>query len=219
MLTCECQVEKMTQQFKGLAGALSAPTGHASTEVPVSTFARDDSTKPLSPRTRFEVFKRDSFTCKYCGRQSPQVVLEVDHIVPRCDGGSNDPINLTTACWDCNRGKGGVSLEQVVTGEDPHDRAVMLLERERQLREYNHVLAESRERCEREAEELIRFWCDASGYGGVYPSERHWLIYELDRVPAERIRQAMEVALARRKTEDFRYVSAVLGNWKKEGKA
>ncbi|MEY4387196.1 MAG: hypothetical protein RLY20_2479, partial [Verrucomicrobiota bacterium] len=165
-----------------------------------------------------EVFKRDDFTCKYCGRKSPEVVLECDHIVPLCEGGSSDPINLTTACWDCNRGKGGVPLADVITGEDPHDRAVMLLERERQLREYNQVLAESRERREHEADQLIRFWCAATGYGGVYPSERHWLIYELDRVPAETIRKAMEVAMARRKTEDFRYTSAVLGNWKNEGK-
>jgi 5-methylcytosine-specific restriction endonuclease McrA len=36
----------------------------------------------VSVRTRFEVFKRDDFTCQYCGRKSPDVVLEADHIVP-----------------------------------------------------------------------------------------------------------------------------------------
>lgn len=32
--------------------------------------------KPLSKRIRFEVFKRDSFTCQFCGRTPPEVILE-----------------------------------------------------------------------------------------------------------------------------------------------
>lgn len=60
----------------------------------------------LQKKTRFEVFKRDSFTCQYCGRSSPSVILEVDHIVPVAEGGTNDLMNLITSCRDCNRGKG-----------------------------------------------------------------------------------------------------------------
>lgn len=62
--------------------------------------------KPLSKKTRFEVFKRDRFTCQYCGRMSPDVILEVDHIKPVAEGGTNRMINLITSCRDCNRGKG-----------------------------------------------------------------------------------------------------------------
>jgi hypothetical protein len=54
---------------------------------------------------RFEVFKRDSFTCQYCGRVAPDVVLEIDHIQPVSKDGDDDLFNLTTACFDCNRGK------------------------------------------------------------------------------------------------------------------
>lgn len=61
--------------------------------------------KQLSKKLRFEVFKRDGFTCQYCGRTSPDVVLEVDHIKPVASGGKNDMLNLVTACFDCNRGK------------------------------------------------------------------------------------------------------------------
>lgn len=61
--------------------------------------------KPLSNKTRFEVFKRDSFTCQYCGRSSPDVILEVDHIVPVSKGGTNDILNLITSCRECNSGK------------------------------------------------------------------------------------------------------------------
>lgn len=62
--------------------------------------------KPISKSLRFEVFKRDKFTCQYCGRSIPDVVLEVDHIKPVAKGGDNDILNLVTACRDCNRGKG-----------------------------------------------------------------------------------------------------------------
>ena len=62
--------------------------------------------KVLTKKTRFEVFKRDSFTCQYCGRMSPDVILEVDHINPVANGGDNELINLITSCHDCNSGKG-----------------------------------------------------------------------------------------------------------------
>ena len=66
--------------------------------------------KPLSKSLRFEVFKRDSFTCQYCGAKAPDVILEVDHIKPVADGGTNEILNLITCCRDCNRGKGKRTL-------------------------------------------------------------------------------------------------------------
>lgn len=62
--------------------------------------------EPLSKKIRFEVFKRDSFTCQYCGSKAPDVILEVDHIKPVKEGGDNDLMNLITSCFNCNRGKG-----------------------------------------------------------------------------------------------------------------
>jgi hypothetical protein len=61
--------------------------------------------KPLSKSIRFEVFKRDSFTCQYCGRSAPEVILHVDHIQPVAKDGDNDIVNLITSCSDCNLGK------------------------------------------------------------------------------------------------------------------
>jgi 5-methylcytosine-specific restriction endonuclease McrA len=69
--------------------------------------------KALTKKQRFNVFKRDHFTCQYCGQTPPAVVLEVDHITPVVEGGSNDILNLLTACFDCNRGKGKDGLESV----------------------------------------------------------------------------------------------------------
>ena len=61
---------------------------------------------PLSKKLRFEILERDDFTCQYCGAHGDGVQLEIDHIVPIFEGGGDDPNNLTTACFDCNRGKG-----------------------------------------------------------------------------------------------------------------
>lgn len=60
----------------------------------------------ISKKTRFEVFKRDSFTCQYCGDEAPKAVLHVDHINPVSKGGDNDITNLVTSCATCNFGKG-----------------------------------------------------------------------------------------------------------------
>lgn len=59
----------------------------------------------LSKKLRFEVFKRDSFTCQYCGESAPSVVLNADHIHPVKEGGTTDLLNLITSCFACNAGK------------------------------------------------------------------------------------------------------------------
>jgi len=60
----------------------------------------------VSKKDRDLVFKRDNFTCKYCSKSSPEVELEIDHIIPVVKGGSNDLGNLQTLCKDCNERKG-----------------------------------------------------------------------------------------------------------------
>lgn len=62
--------------------------------------------KTIAPKVRFAVFRRDRFTCQYCGRFPPNVVLEVDHVLPVSLNGGNNVENLVTACLACNRGKG-----------------------------------------------------------------------------------------------------------------
>lgn len=59
---------------------------------------------------RMTVFRRDDFTCRYCGKRG--VVLECDHVVPVSRGGSHDDTNLVTACVRCNRSKGSKLPEE-----------------------------------------------------------------------------------------------------------
>ena len=67
--------------------------------------------KSIPKRVRFEVFKRDSFKCHYCGATAPDVLLQIDHIEPVSKGGDNDIMNLITACATCNAGKSDKTLD------------------------------------------------------------------------------------------------------------
>lgn len=63
----------------------------------------------VSRRLRFEILRRDSHTCRYCGASAPDVKLTVDHVTPTALGGSDDPSNLVTACAGCNGGKTSIA--------------------------------------------------------------------------------------------------------------
>jgi HNH endonuclease len=65
----------------------------------------------LSNKIRFEVFKRDLFTCQYCGKKAPDVILNIDHINPVKEGGDNNIFNLLTSCFNCNNGKSAIKLD------------------------------------------------------------------------------------------------------------
>lgn len=82
----------------------STGTGQSTCSSPEGTSRR------VSGKLRFEIFKRDKFTCQYCGRKAPDVLLEVDHIHPVAKGGADEVLNLLTACGECNRGKGARTL-------------------------------------------------------------------------------------------------------------
>lgn len=60
--------------------------------------------------SRREIFRRDHYTCQYCGGASTN--LTVDHVKPKHQGGSHDWHNLVTACYTCNHQKGGRTLAE-----------------------------------------------------------------------------------------------------------
>jgi hypothetical protein len=58
---------------------------------------------------RDAILRRDNWTCQICGNsvfKEPNLLLEVDHIIPVARGGKTEPNNLQTLCWKCNRNKG-----------------------------------------------------------------------------------------------------------------
>lgn len=82
---------------------------------------------------RFEVFKRDSFKCQYCGKAAPDVVLHVDHIDPVANGGDNEIVNLITSCVDCNLGKSDRKLSDTTKMDKARAQMEDLQERRDQL--------------------------------------------------------------------------------------
>jgi hypothetical protein len=68
--------------------------------------------KALPLDLRWKVLKRDRYRCCACGKSPANdsgVELEIDHIVPVAEGGTNDESNLRVLCSECNREKGSGS--------------------------------------------------------------------------------------------------------------
>lgn len=115
--------------------------------------------KSISKKTRFEIFKRDDFTCQYCGSHPPSVILHIDHIVPVKDGGDNQMDNLITSCSSCNLGKSANSLNSVPLSLK--EKANQVKESELQLKEYTKILKAKKDRIE------IEKWQIAASLEGV----------------------------------------------------
>lgn len=161
----------------------------------------------VSTRTRFEVFKRDRFTCVYCGRTPPTVLLEVDHIVPRAAGGTDEITNLTTSCQDCNRGKSSNLLEEgrapTVTREAIED----LQERIDQAKAYAELMATWRSLSTSQVDDVMEAWAKAFGAhleeqadgtywvfsaSGYFP-KRQSIRTILDRLPLHLVVEAVDI--------------------------
>lgn len=62
--------------------------------------------------SRRNIFKRDRFTCQYCGRQPGHEELTIDHVLPRSHGGTSTWTNCVLACIDCNSAKADRTPDQ-----------------------------------------------------------------------------------------------------------
>ena len=56
--------------------------------------------------SRHNIYMRDGNTCQYCGRSLPRTELNLDHVVPRAQGGRTTWENVVCCCIDCNLAKG-----------------------------------------------------------------------------------------------------------------
>lgn len=152
--------------------------------------------KAISKRIRFEIFKRDGFTCAYCGGTPPAVILHIDHITAVAAGGGNEIDNLTTACEGCNLGKGARDLTAIP--QSLAAKAAHVAEAEAQLRGYQEILSAKRDRLEREmwmVAELLEPGCGDKGM------RRDWLQSIksfIDQLGYYSVLDAAEIALASR---------------------
>ncbi len=167
----------------------------------------------ISKRVRFEVFKRDGFCCQYCGAHPPAVVLEVDHITPVVEGGENDMDNLVTACFACNRGKAANLLTDVP--QSLQDKAAEVLERDDQIRGYQRVMAEKRERLDEQAEIVDEVFERFNP--GYCLTERSLVSVRnfIDKLGLDSVIDAMELAYTKHaisESKRFRYFCGICWN-------
>lgn len=62
----------------------------------------------MTKKLREHIKERDNYTCCQCGNSThiePNLLLEIDHILPVAKGGITEESNLQTLCWKCNRTK------------------------------------------------------------------------------------------------------------------
>jgi len=62
--------------------------------------------------SRFNIYARDKLTCQYCHRRLPRQELNLDHVIPRSQGGVSTWENVVCSCHECNRRKGGRTPQQ-----------------------------------------------------------------------------------------------------------
>ncbi|NOK03409.1 MULTISPECIES: HNH endonuclease [Myxococcus] len=62
--------------------------------------------------SRLNIYARDNDTCQYCGKNLPRSELNLDHVMPRTQGGKTTWENVVCSCVPCNLRKGGRTPEQ-----------------------------------------------------------------------------------------------------------
>lgn len=72
--------------------------------------------------SRRNIYRRDRYTCQYCGSQPGSEELTIDHVTPRSQGGTSMWENCVLACVACNKRKADRTPEQA--GMPLHKRPV-----------------------------------------------------------------------------------------------
>jgi len=174
--------------------------------------------KALSKKVRFDVFKRDAFTCQYCGAHPPAAILHVDHIHPVAEGGSNDCDNLVTSCDACNLGKGARLLSDVPSSLS--DRAVLVAEREEQIRGYNAVMEAKRLRLDEDAWRVADVFVAQFIDDGIRKDWFQSILRFIEKLGVHDVLSAMEIAVSRKpwsKNNCFKYFCGVCWGKIREG--
>jgi hypothetical protein len=169
--------------------------------------------KAISKKIRFEIFKRDNFTCQYCGAHPPIVILEPDHINPVCNGGQNNIDNLVTSCFECNRGKSGNLLTSIP--KSLKEKAQEVEEREAQILGYREVMQASLDRIEDDMWQVADALVANSSRDGM---RRDWLqsikMFN-EKLPLHVVIDSAEIAHAKHaysKTKRFPYFCGICWN-------
>lgn len=171
----------------------------------------------VSKRTRFEVLRRDDYTCRYC--RSKDNPLTVDHVVPRALGGSDDPDNLVACCSDCNSGKTSTAPDQGLVNDVDEDAVRWRLARARAAEKFAADADAARAR----REPFLDRWKEWDQTCSSLPDdwERSIDWWMSDGITMDRILDAHDIAAwgkSRQVRSDdvFRYMAGIIRNWVRE---
>ena len=168
----------------------------------------------VSKRTRFEVLRRDSHTCRYCGRSAHEVKLTVDHVLPTALGGTDDPSNLVAACHDCNAGKASTGPGEHLVEQVNEDAIRWAAARQRAILRAKDARDEQARLTAPFWEEWM-LWDKESEYlpGDWESAVAGWLAAGLTM---PQLIEALDIALSKRHVkarEVFRYTGGIVRNW------
>jgi hypothetical protein len=153
------------------------------------------SRKAISKKLRFDVFKRDGFQCVYCGKTPPEITLEVDHIEPVSEGGTNDINNLVSACFDCNRGKGKLPLNKKIPVK-LLENLETLKEKEEQLTEYRKFIKKIKRRENKDISDINKIYVKHYEEWELSTSFRQTSLKKfLSLLPKHEVKEAMHLAI------------------------
>lgn len=204
-----CRPKSAGEKKPTIDTAVTAPVGSSKTVGILMSNTR----KSMSKKLRFEVFKRDGFTCQYCGAHPPSAILHVDHIHPVSKGGGDDIDNLITACQPCNSGKSNVELTDVP--QSLQDKAALVLEREAQIQGYQSVMDAKRLRLEEEAAQVCEVYETFNPGFTLTDKSMVTVRMFIDKLGVHFVQSAMELAWTARKVRrggEFKYFCGICWN-------
>jgi len=103
----------------------------------------------LHPRKKYSIKKVNNFICNKCKKKKPSEELEIDHVVPVSEGGTNDPSNLHPICIECYKSK---TIEEWSDYNSEKDNGMTPLEKLSKIKEF---MIESKESSLYETQFLI----------------------------------------------------------------
>lgn len=154
--------------------------------------------KAISKKKRFEIFKRDDFTCQYCGATPTNAILHVDHITAVSNGGTNEMDNLITSCMPCNLGKSSNSLQSIP--QSLKDKANEIKEREAQIKGYQEIIEQKLARINQESWKIAEILSPGSSKHGFNTRDFKSIERFVDKIGLYEAMEAAEIAKGK-----FRY--------------
>jgi hypothetical protein len=169
----------------------------------------------VSKRTRFEVLRRDNYTCRYC--RSTEGELTIDHVTPVALGGTDDPSNLVACCKDCNAGKASSAPDAEIVSDVDEDAARWAAARERAISKAKGRSATSEAR----RAPFLEAWQGWDEDATHLPADWHITVDRwLDSgITVDQLIEALDITLPKRYVRHydvFRYVAGIVRNWLRE---